>query len=405
MPHVDDGTLHAYLDGALDALHEAGALPDALTPADVRTHLAQCADCAARLAAERDIRERAGLILRDSAGTPVTVPPFEVAHPAEHPARRAPRWVPYAWAASLVLAVGAGWWGSQLARQEDITPATNARDAQSPAQREESQPQVQTETSSAPEPQPAATPVPAPPSSLADAEASPTMQNDPAAHRREQQAATPDAPVAEVRPVEVTAERVATRVDSVRSLAGRDAQRSADVLGNPVNQLRGAPLTEQRVAPAAPLPPPPPAPTLSPLARFVGALRAIDDAHVQWRAVLPADTASRDLVGVPGAALISLDVAGAPVTGAIVRVRQRLPSGHVIELLQWHHAHAAVQREATGDVAARTDAGVAVVLDERALDERRRQLVVQMLASGALVALRGDTDLRSLAERLVLLRL
>jgi hypothetical protein len=29
MPHVDEGILHAYLDGALDALSDAGELPDA----------------------------------------------------------------------------------------------------------------------------------------------------------------------------------------------------------------------------------------------------------------------------------------------------------------------------------------------------------------------------------------
>src|SRR5687767_5997338 len=58
MPHVDEGVLHAYLDGALDALHEGGALPDAMTPADVISHLDACADCRARLNIERDIRQR-----------------------------------------------------------------------------------------------------------------------------------------------------------------------------------------------------------------------------------------------------------------------------------------------------------------------------------------------------------
>lgn len=58
MPHVDDGTLHALLDGALRA-HE----PDRADR--VEAHLDTCADCRARLEAAADLRDRASDVLAD----------------------------------------------------------------------------------------------------------------------------------------------------------------------------------------------------------------------------------------------------------------------------------------------------------------------------------------------------
>ncbi|MGH7518522.1 MAG: anti-sigma factor family protein, partial [Gemmatimonadales bacterium] len=45
MPHVDEGTLHALLDGEL--------APEAL--AEVRVHFATCSSCAARLGEARQL--------------------------------------------------------------------------------------------------------------------------------------------------------------------------------------------------------------------------------------------------------------------------------------------------------------------------------------------------------------
>jgi hypothetical protein len=123
MPHIDDGILHAWLDGAVPALAEAGALPDGMDTAAVASHLRSCADCAARLEAEREIREAAGLVLADAGLGAVDVPPFE--HVAGE-AGQAPRsgWhrrlVPLAWAASLVLAIGAGWSAGLLWRADRV---------------------------------------------------------------------------------------------------------------------------------------------------------------------------------------------------------------------------------------------------------------------------------------------
>ena len=101
MSHVDDGTLHAYLDGELTPV-EVGQL---------ESHLAGCAGCRARLDEARVLIERAARLLG------VAVPPGpEHAAPPLHQLRQPPpAWrrlrVPLAWAATIVLALGLGWYG------------------------------------------------------------------------------------------------------------------------------------------------------------------------------------------------------------------------------------------------------------------------------------------------------
>lgn len=93
MSHLEAGTLHALLDGEI----ASSELPP------VQAHLAECAECRARLEQER-------LLLAEAEGLVETL---EV--PAGEPATRAPerprpRWgVPLAWAASLIAAVGLGY--------------------------------------------------------------------------------------------------------------------------------------------------------------------------------------------------------------------------------------------------------------------------------------------------------
>ncbi|MBR9989829.1 MAG: zf-HC2 domain-containing protein [Gemmatimonadetes bacterium] len=120
MSHVDDGILHAYLDGALDALADAGELPDGATAADVLAHLRACADCRSRLEAERAVREAAGVVLGDASLSHIDVPPFAAIESRPRPRR----WVPLSWAASILLAMGAGWWGSEMWRAQPGSFAT-----------------------------------------------------------------------------------------------------------------------------------------------------------------------------------------------------------------------------------------------------------------------------------------
>ncbi len=105
MSHVDEGSLHAYLDGALDEYPAAEARR-------VREHLATCAACAERLTEERRVREDARAIL-DLAAPQVELPTFEelraYVRAGQSQRRALGRLHKMGWAASVVLALGTGW--------------------------------------------------------------------------------------------------------------------------------------------------------------------------------------------------------------------------------------------------------------------------------------------------------
>ena len=98
MSHVDDGTLHAYLDGEL-------APPEAQ---GVDAHLAQCPACRRRVEEERALISRAGELLALAAPPEREVPPFRAGdvRPLKRLWRRAR--LPLTWAATVVLALGIG---------------------------------------------------------------------------------------------------------------------------------------------------------------------------------------------------------------------------------------------------------------------------------------------------------
>jgi hypothetical protein len=124
MSHVDEGMLHAYLDGALEEYPTSEARR-------VRDHLDTCAGCRERLVAERRIRDEAASILSQAAPR-VEAPTLEELRAyARAETSRGLRiggrlqWL--GWAASLVLAVGAGWMlrgGDGGATVEIVEPAT-----------------------------------------------------------------------------------------------------------------------------------------------------------------------------------------------------------------------------------------------------------------------------------------
>ena len=98
MSHVDDGTLHAYLDGELSP-------PEAQA---VEAHVAQCPACRTRLEEERALIARAGELLARAAPPDRELPPFRPGD-VKPPARL---WwqvrTPLAWAATIALALGIG---------------------------------------------------------------------------------------------------------------------------------------------------------------------------------------------------------------------------------------------------------------------------------------------------------
>jgi anti-sigma factor RsiW len=121
MSHVDDGALHAYLDGDLTPVERAR----------LEAHVAECAPCRTRLDEERALIERASGLLG------LAQPP-ERAMPPLHQRRR-PRltWrlrVPIAWAASVALALGLGYYiGEERAPQAAPLAAARLEDSAAPA--------------------------------------------------------------------------------------------------------------------------------------------------------------------------------------------------------------------------------------------------------------------------------
>ena len=392
MPHVDEGILHAYLDGALDALHEGGALPDAMTPADVISHLDACADCRARLNIERDIREQAGMVLRDAAPV-VHAPPIE----SLRTTRRAAAWVPYAWAASLMMAVGAGWWGSQLARDEMSTPALQsvAEEAAPP----------DALTAQVPAPPPAVPQLnrtvqpPQPERTLAEAGrgAAADMQSNAAANTVEKAtsgfAALGAAEAARSRQDSVMGQVLAVPPLQQTPTQQAAADASARAQASQGIAQRGAPV----VAAAPPPPAPPPPMADASVARFLNALRTINAQALSWRTVTPAD--SINAFGIDGASRTQIEIARAPDVGDLVRVRQRLADGRDVELVQWSQQNTMERREREQ---ARMAAPANQVVDTRRLDDDTHQLVVRTADGSTLVTiLVKGTDFQSLPQRLV----
>ena len=100
MQHVDEGRLHAWLDGELPPAGPEGARA-------LERHLDECAACRALAEEERRIRDGASAILRGAD-------PGEIAPPRVIPlpvrgGRRAQPWITLGWAASVLLALGIGW--------------------------------------------------------------------------------------------------------------------------------------------------------------------------------------------------------------------------------------------------------------------------------------------------------
>jgi Putative zinc-finger len=101
MPHVDEGTLHAYLDGELS--------PSERTAVDA--HLAQCASCAAQLIEERALIERASAVLGGARPADRAAPPLqELTQRPRRSGRILGVRAPLAWAATVILALGIGYY-------------------------------------------------------------------------------------------------------------------------------------------------------------------------------------------------------------------------------------------------------------------------------------------------------
>jgi len=116
MSHVDEGTLHAYLDGELSPPERAA----------LEVHLAQCAPCSARLAEERSLIERASAVLGAARPSERPAPPLtELASPRRRGRRILGARLAFAWAATVVLALGIGYY--LHAPESPVAPAQEPR--------------------------------------------------------------------------------------------------------------------------------------------------------------------------------------------------------------------------------------------------------------------------------------
>jgi hypothetical protein len=154
MSHVDEGLIHAWIDGAFE--------PDDPEGAAIAAHIDACAECRANVETARRLNARAAEILGRAAPDAVRVEPFErivnarrARQMGSHPeslepiaelvggtspdtlpgtdagaaggtrARRKPH-IPLAWAASIMVAVTAGWFANTMLRPDRAGPPMSA---------------------------------------------------------------------------------------------------------------------------------------------------------------------------------------------------------------------------------------------------------------------------------------
>jgi hypothetical protein len=287
MQHLDEHQLHAYLDQEM-----------VVGRADAERHLTECTACRARLEEARQLRARAGVILEGADPAKVTVPPFEqvLQRAQRRRATRRPPRVPLvlAWAASLAVAVTAGWFARGLS-----VPSPSTR------------------------------------SELARARAV-----DAIAPQRNQlaQAAEPARNAPQAAALPQTANAVAARPPATGAV-DTTAPVEAEATQHVAAEMKGA-VAPERAAETAAAAPTAPAPALQRVAAPVTAAQA------RWTTVsrtVAEERVDGKLATIPGLPLLGFSVSG---TGAstVVRTIQVLGTGATIELYQ---RRAALQDRAT----------------------------------------------------------
>ncbi|HSJ24157.1 MAG TPA: hypothetical protein VK929_05760 [Longimicrobiales bacterium] len=442
MRHVDEGILHAWLDGALDSVADAGGLPMGETVATVEAHLRTCAHCQALLERERIVRGEAGLILEDTARAPVDVPPFEriaagVAGGAEAgalPARRSRRGLTLAWAASVLLAIGAGWWGSVVWQDGGgRSDGAIARDAAAAGTRDPTDaPSATVEEVAAAAPTgggaPAdgagpmaavdAAPATSPPAADVPAEPARIGERVAAAGAPQQasQAVSQPAPipVAQAAPPPValpmplgevavaTRDAVAAAQDPIvavdpvvpgittfapltlSSSAGREVPR-------PQAMLQAAPSAGRLAGRAAADAAGAVERTPLPMVTFRESIAAARNGMLRW---WPAESgAAGDVLVLQGARVDGIDLAALPDGSVLTRVRHRLADGALVELLQWQDPDEPRARVAPVDGVAS-----ALFLNAGPTADGRHEVLLRAPALGAFIMISADMEADTLVR-------
>jgi len=259
MSHVDDGTLHAYLDGELSPVERER----------LDGHLAGCVACRARLDEERALIERAGRLLGLAAPPEHVAPPLHALR--NRPGRGSGFLIPLAWAAVVTIAIGVGWYArgafvthrtqseSDEARLAPGTPATLPR---ATGANESTQDQLAAAPLPSPAPAGRAEPRrdrPAQPAPVQDG----AVASQGVAEREEsgQRLRAPPATPAAAKALQATGNVVAVTAsgakdDSIRRAAAAwptvESKQARDVLGEEPGVIPGYPLTALRSNPTDP---------------------------------------------------------------------------------------------------------------------------------------------------------
>ena len=485
MPHADEGRLHAYLDGALHA-------EDPRAARALESHLEGCADCQALLEFERAVRDEASALLTDALPTAADAPPpwEEILHRAGRGAtvapgaaaavpsgaaaggaaatgsagepdgtghgevsqgrrdRRPPRrfaWLPagprMAWAASVLVALGVGWWShAALGADPFRLGATGEESAildmvpggapEEPAVADEAAEDARGDGGAARETLDDVTPaVPAPAANEAGARSAAGRRDaagnvsraffadtenapgPPAASDREQ-AAQSQPRTGERDEAAAVADEVAggerrTGEAMERARAGRQAASagadeavapdplSVDSVGEGDAVAREAPQAAPALAKDGDAPEPPAAAVATRL--LEGLVDGFRNAE-PWTSVDLTEARAllgQTPVGVPGADLVEIAWGAG---GRTLRVTQRLPTGERVDLYQWKVAEAEAEAPDGADLAD------SAARSERAAAARRAQGTPTILTEeGLLVAGSGPLDAAVLRDLLAAL--
>ena len=277
MSHVDDGELTAYADGAYPV--------DDPVALRISAHLSACGNCRTRLEQNQDLRTRASEILAYATPAVREAPAFET---LEHKLATSPaprrRAIPLAWAATVIMALGLGWFGRGMLQAP-------------PGMRE-----------MAVQDQPAA-------ATAADAIAPSTTQTQPMVESARDARSTPPTLAADNRGVaqdNLVTEQAARGNIAGNAVVGSAAPEAAAL------EASGAGARNMQAPPSAPVTAPAPAPFA--LSLEPGAVEVITPAEAERR--------NLDLPRVP-----ELPIERILVTGNTTTVEQRLPDGKIVSLL------------------------------------------------------------------------
>lgn len=352
MQHVDEALLIAYADDALGK--DERRLVD--------EHLAGCAECRARIAEEREMSARAVHVLSMAAPVEPVVPPFaDVLRRSDSnapPARKRSSWVPVAWAASLVVAVGAGWLARAVLLSPDFTAPVESR--------------AQADATSTPEQELAeAAPV--------DASMRPAADAGLAQTERRERTPVVGEPAPAVPQADAGALAAADAVESDVPQTPAPASARAELVVR-AEEKAASPLQAQRSAAA-----PPPAPAALRVGADDGALPDVNARAAAWRgnAVDAAAAAIAPVRALPDVALDTIWVAS-DTAGWRTRVLQQTGAG-TVEIIEW--------RRAAGDG----------ILASGTLEDGRSYLLGGL--DGTLLELRGRLSIADLEMLLTRIRL